>query len=259
MKHASLVDLIAISAIALLASIAMLLDIHNSVIRVALGLPIVLVLPGYAVLEALFPDQHLSSLERLVLVPGLSISITVLSGLVLHITPWGLQALSWILLLSGVVFFGSVVAAMRRHSGFDLALPQIEFKRLDAFLLGLALIVLVAAGAVATNAAQYRYTPEYASLWMLPLEDGENSVRVGLRNGSWPATYTLRVRAGEEIIREWSPLALEEEQEWEVTVSVPANIKEGDAVEALLFLEDQLVEPVRHVNWWIGNARERGN
>ena len=63
-----------------------------TILRVILGSIVVLFLPGYATIEALYPrDEELSSLERLALSIGLSLAIVPLIGLALNYTPWGIR------------------------------------------------------------------------------------------------------------------------------------------------------------------------
>ncbi|MCS7120861.1 MAG: DUF1616 domain-containing protein [Candidatus Bathyarchaeota archaeon] len=61
-------------------------------LRYALGSIFVLFLPGYALIEALYPrGDELSPLERLALSIGLSLALVPLVGLVLNYTPWGIR------------------------------------------------------------------------------------------------------------------------------------------------------------------------
>ncbi|MCS7114985.1 MAG: DUF1616 domain-containing protein [Candidatus Bathyarchaeota archaeon] len=63
-----------------------------SVLRMALGSLFVLFLPGYSLVEALYPRrEELSPLERLALSIGLSLALVPLIGLVLNYTPWGIR------------------------------------------------------------------------------------------------------------------------------------------------------------------------
>ncbi|MGC9308291.1 MAG: DUF1616 domain-containing protein [Thermoplasmatota archaeon] len=59
--------------------------------RAVLGLPLLLFIPGYTLVFALFPGQDLSMVERLALSMGLSIAIVPLIGLGLNYTPWGIR------------------------------------------------------------------------------------------------------------------------------------------------------------------------
>ncbi|MGB3943467.1 MAG: DUF1616 domain-containing protein, partial [Methanothrix sp.] len=60
-------------------------------VRVPVGLVMVLFLPGYALIAALFPrDDDLDGIERVALSFGLSIAVVPLIGLGLNYTPWGI-------------------------------------------------------------------------------------------------------------------------------------------------------------------------
>ncbi|MEZ0345666.1 MAG: DUF1616 domain-containing protein [Infirmifilum sp.] len=60
--------------------------------RYVLGSITVLFLPGYALIEALYPRREdLEPLERLALSIGLSLALVPLVGLILNYTPWGIR------------------------------------------------------------------------------------------------------------------------------------------------------------------------
>jgi uncharacterized membrane protein len=61
-------------------------------LRIVLGSIFVLFLPGYSLVEALYPkEEDLSSLERLALSIGLSLALVPLVGLLLNYSPWGIR------------------------------------------------------------------------------------------------------------------------------------------------------------------------
>ncbi|MEM3694094.1 MAG: DUF1616 domain-containing protein [Candidatus Bathyarchaeia archaeon] len=61
-------------------------------LRIVLGSIFVLFLPGYSLIEALYPGEgELSPLERLALSIGLSLALVPLVGLALNYTPWGIR------------------------------------------------------------------------------------------------------------------------------------------------------------------------
>jgi len=60
--------------------------------RYVVGSLFVLYLPGFALIEALYPNREdLDPLERLALSIGLSLALVPLVGLVLNYTPWGIR------------------------------------------------------------------------------------------------------------------------------------------------------------------------
>ncbi|MDD1676158.1 MAG: DUF1616 domain-containing protein [Methanomicrobiales archaeon] len=66
--------------------------LSSSPLRVIFGLPMVLFIPGYALIAALFPGKNdLDGIERLALSFGLSIAVVPLIGLALNYTPWGIR------------------------------------------------------------------------------------------------------------------------------------------------------------------------
>jgi uncharacterized membrane protein len=66
--------------------------LNESFLRVLFGVPLVLFIPGYALIAALFPAaRDIDGIERVALSFGLSIAIVPLTGLALNDTPWGIR------------------------------------------------------------------------------------------------------------------------------------------------------------------------
>jgi uncharacterized membrane protein len=134
-------DLAATAALVVLTVLAVLLPvISDTPLRIVLGLPFVLFLPGYAFIAALFPEAGespaeesgdaegdeldgsgyldrrggIDGIERVALSFGLSIAIVPLIGLVLNFTPWGIRLVPILLSVSGFTLVMVAVAAMRR-------------------------------------------------------------------------------------------------------------------------------------------------
>jgi uncharacterized membrane protein len=132
-------DLAALIALTGLTTIAVFFPVINTTpLRVALGLPFILFVPGYALVAALFPEAGESSpaaddpsdrddlrpdepdgggidgIERVALSFGLSIAVVPLIGLVLNFTPWGIRLVPIVVALNGFVIASTVVAARRR-------------------------------------------------------------------------------------------------------------------------------------------------
>ncbi|WP_291765342.1 DUF1616 domain-containing protein [Caldivirga sp. UBA161] len=99
-------------------SLASVILIHNPpliYLRYALGALIVLFLPGYTLVEALYPrGDELTPLERLALSIGLSLAVEPLIGLILNYTPWGIR-LTPILTSTVILILAlATVAAVRK-------------------------------------------------------------------------------------------------------------------------------------------------
>ncbi|MDD4126667.1 MAG: DUF1616 domain-containing protein [Methanomicrobium sp.] len=65
---------------------------NQTPLRVVFALPVVLFIPGYALIAALFPgNKDIDGIERIALSFGLSIAVVPLIGLGLNYTPWGIR------------------------------------------------------------------------------------------------------------------------------------------------------------------------
>ena len=87
-----------------------------SSIRIILGLPLVLFLPGYSLIATLFPRKDdLDAIERIALSFGLSIAIVPLLGLALNYTPFGIR-LSPVLIVLSIFTVSLAIGAYVRRS-----------------------------------------------------------------------------------------------------------------------------------------------
>ena len=89
--------------------------LSESPVRIILGLPLVLFLPGYALIAALFiRKDDLDGIERVALSFGLSIAITPLLGLALNYTPFGIRLTPILIVLSVFTISVAIGAWVRR-------------------------------------------------------------------------------------------------------------------------------------------------
>jgi uncharacterized membrane protein len=123
-------DLFIIMGLVLLTDIFVLTPgINETIFRNILGLPLVLFLPGYALIAALFPAKSdLDGIERVALSFGLSIAVVPLIGLGLNYTPWGIKPLPILTSLSVFTFIMCGLAYLRRVSLPETETFDISFK-----------------------------------------------------------------------------------------------------------------------------------
>jgi uncharacterized membrane protein len=126
------------------------------------ALPVVLFIPGYCLLAALFPKNNDIGLsERIALSIGISIAVVLLIGLLLNFTPRGIRFDSVVIAITGLTCTLVLVAHYRRavlpsQSRFSMPFSEIvstvreglfppESDRVDRLLSGiLALVLLIA-------------------------------------------------------------------------------------------------------------------
>jgi uncharacterized membrane protein len=82
-------------------------------LRVVFALPLVFVLPGYALLEAVYPPRTLGWVGRLIVIVALSLACSVLGGLALNLTGPGLTRVVWAAFLATTAVVGEVIAWVR--------------------------------------------------------------------------------------------------------------------------------------------------
>jgi len=110
-------DLIFVIFLTFLCILFVLIPPLNEIspIRIILGLPLVLFLPGYSLIAALFPRKDdLDGIERIALGFGLSIAITPLLGLGLNYTPFGIRLAPVLIVLSVFTISLAICTYVRR-------------------------------------------------------------------------------------------------------------------------------------------------
>jgi uncharacterized membrane protein len=250
-------DLTAASAVAVLcATISLSIPLEG--LRIAAGLPLCLVLPGYAIASAIFARPPMRPAPVLLLGMALSLATLVIGSVLLHAAPWGLRAGTWAGLLVAVTLVGCFVAAHRRRRSRPVLRRQlaIRIRPVDGALLVGAVVVAVAAGAIAWMPFPAKDVAGYTRLWLLPLdEDGAAGVRVGVGSEEQDTTaYELELRFGGKRAPILSEIVLAPGQERVLKVRVeepPAGT--SMPVTARLYQLDSRV-PYRRARSWISGT-----
>ncbi len=225
-------------------------NFYPPVLRVLLALPFVLVLPGYAITAAIFPGQSLPGLERLLFTLGLSLTATILCGLVLNITPWGLQVASWAGLLSIVTLVASLAAMQRRrHERANIPAPaklRFPLSLRQGFLFGLSGLIVAAAIGLAQGPKQSHNLQGYTTLWILPgAESQPNTISLGIHSQEFELIhYQLQLTLNGKLVQEWPDISLAPGKQWEQSIVMPDS---QGLVEAVLFQANNPGEAYRRV------------
>jgi hypothetical protein len=230
-------DLLIVALIAIIAMAAALSGANNPTLGLLFGLPLALVLPGYALIAAGAPGATLGPAERLTFSVGGSIALSVLGGFALNGAPWGLQAASWALLLGGLTLVACTIAFIRRCAiRLESAIAgQIRLRPQDAGLFGLAALIAAGAFALAIGGAAQPPADGFTQLWMLPNGD---SLRIGVQNmQARPMRYAAELIVGKRVVRRWDAIELPDGARWDTVEPLPAHTP-GTAVELRLYRLD---------------------
>ncbi len=283
-------DIKLLIALVLLTDIFVLVPfLSESPVRTVLGLPMVLFLPGYALIAALFPGKDdLDGIERIALSFGLSIAVVPLIGLGLNYTPWGIRLVPILVFLTNFTVIMAIIAVYRREAlgeeAFSVPFREIygslkaemssrPESRLDRVLTILLVVSILASVVtlvyvVVTPKQGEKFTEFYilgpermADSYHTQLVRGESvDVIIGIVNHEYSVVnYSVLIRLDNETMD--SPpglkhISLDHNVTWEKPVSFVPEVTGSDMkLQYLLYREDNMTEPYRDLHLWI-NVRE---
>ena len=189
-----------------------------------MGILMVLFVPGYSVVAWLLPD--IGSEKTLLLSLGISLSLSALGGILLNLTPWGLNVLSWSLWLCAISLIGIMFAWLQRRSdaqNFDVGLPHLHWENIVIF--GLAGFILLGAVLI-SRVSSRRAETTFTQLWAIPSVLTENrddlySIQIGVRNEEQKLdVYSLYAEVDGRRLDEWDEIRLEPGHEWITTIKL---------------------------------------
>jgi len=126
----------------------------NTPVRLILGIPFILIIPGYVLVAALFPfkkhGEGIGIIERIALSLGISVAIVPLIGLALNFSPWGIRLQPILTLLIIFIFSIDSIAILRWYQtkpedrfyfSLNVTLPKYENKYEKALTLILVTVI----------------------------------------------------------------------------------------------------------------------
>ena len=93
------IDLAAAAVIVAVNIIWSLLPNPSTIVGIVLSLPLIFILPGYMLTEAMFHERSLEISHRLTLSLSLSLTVVIIGGFLLNLLPSGLRAIPWAIFL----------------------------------------------------------------------------------------------------------------------------------------------------------------
>ncbi len=253
-----------------------------AVVRIPLGLLMVLFVPGYSLIAALFPKKtDLDGTERLALSFGLSIAVVPLIGLGLNYTPWGIRLTPVVISLAIFTILMALAARLRRQSLPEEERFSVEFRknadslkrefaagdnnRLDralSILLVLSILLSIAAlvYVIVTPKQGEKFTEFYilgpggrAYDYPTSVLAGNNSTLiVGVVNHEYTlVNYTMQMSLNNSTFLN-RDLALEHNQTWERPISYAINkTGDGQKLQFLLYRDGNFTAPYRDLHLWV--------
>jgi hypothetical protein len=235
--------LVALLAVAACAA-SELLPAGLAAVRVPLVLPLVLVLPGYAAVTALFAPGALRASERVVLSLALSIAATILSGLAVDLAGAKLTASPWLEVL-GALTLAAAVSALARGHARPLRAPALRLRAIEIAALVAAAALIAAAAAIGFRPlAPPARTQGTAALGLLEAPAGAAAVCVSVINEQFHvADYRVAVTVAPARNRTFGPIRLAPGASWYRLVAVGPGLP---VVRATLFRASAPGSPYRH-------------
>ncbi len=280
-------DLVIVMGLVLLTDIFVLTPgINETLIRNVLGLPLVLFLPGYSLIAALFPAKSdLDGIERVALSFGLSIAVVPLIGLGLNYTPWGIRIHPILISLSTFTFIMCGLAYLRRaklpeSEAFDISFRATALslkneimgsseskldKALTVFLIFSILLSVVTLAYVVLSPKEGEHFTEFYLLGPEGKADnyptkyilGENgTVIVGVINHEYsPVNYTMEIKLENKSMflpENLKHITLTHNETWEEPVILTPEFEgKNMKLQFLLFNETDKSVPYRDLHLWI--------
>ncbi len=266
--------LVALCSVALL--VIVLATPSLEALRIILGLPFVVLLPGYALMAALFPrNDDVDAIERVALSLGLSIAIVPLIGLALNYSPWGV-GIDPILVASALFIVSTAATALYRRrtlapgEAFAVSIdaPPRWWSRahgMDRVAVCALLLVVGGLGVAVFYAATTQSGSEsFTEFYLLDL-DGRaanypSQVRVGepaavmlgmVSHEAQASVYRVEVRIDGAVVEVFDGVTLSKNEQWRSNVSLVASRAGEDQMVEFLLYKDGSTEPYRRLHLWL--------
>lgn len=229
-------DLAAACIWATATAAAVAVGVDGTPIRVLLGLPMAVLIPGHVLLRAIGIRTH-SLLEHFVYVVGTSLVAGIVGGFVLNavgaLTPAGWA--TWFLLF---VATASLVAVRRGGAAGLPPWPRpVGFQRGHAVAFVLAALLAIGAYALAVRDEAKQQQFEYTELWMLPAESG--GLGLGVRcSEAQPQRFDLEITLDGGSFAVFRSLAMAPGDVWTREIPVPMLATPQKAEARLYRVED---------------------
>ena len=257
---------------------------NETLLRIPFALVLLLFLPGYVFIAALFPGRDISGIERFTLSVGLSIAITVFDGFAISVTVWRFRPTSIVVSLTLIILFFMVITYFMRtrlppeQRFVPDARPFIESLKTKeemtdiekALIIAMVGSIIIASGMLIYAKLTFE-EEQFTALYILGgggmaedyqtnLSFGEpTSTMVGIENYEHaPVNYTLQVVL-EGVVLTDKEIRLDHNEKWVENVTYfPDVMGQKIKLEFLLF-KDGSANSYRSVHLWVNSEIDKNN
>lgn len=255
-------------------------ELSDSIIRTILGIPMVLFIPGYVLITALFPKKEdLEIIERIALSFGFSIAVVPLLGLLLNYT-FGIRLIPIIIALCIYTIALAMITIYRRRK-FSEDQFSVQFSKIYGIINNeiiaqksktyrvLAVILIFSIVLVIVTVIYVITMPKigekFTEFYILNSSSGKadnyptklnvgtsTTLKIGLVNHEYsPINYTIQIDLDKNILKS-EKLMLNDNEIWEKNISFILDKKGNDMrLELLLFKENNFTAPYRELHLWV--------
>ena len=220
-------------------------------IQAIVGLFVVLILPGYALVELFMGRRTLDTVQHLFMTLSTSLAIAILGGLVLNQLPFGIQVDGWVAIFVSATIGGGLLAWLFRHRRRPEAMIMHRVPVRIGQLLFIGIAVMLAGGALtmARTPASPDHFAGYSMLWLTPTQGmASNELQLGIDSKEFaPTQYRLEFLVDETVAQEWPMIDLTPNQRWQAKLALSAEQRSTSTIEAKLYRLDNPDTIYRHV------------
>jgi uncharacterized membrane protein len=229
---------------------------HSSVLRIVCALPLLLVLPGYALTKALFRRQRLETAAVALLSTSLSLSIAIVGAVGLNTAGFSLERTTWIVFLVALTWVFCLLASRAPAERVPRRRVVLTLRRVDLALLLIAALIVVGAMVLALTVLPAKNVRGYTALSIVPAST-DGAVQVTVKSEELHRrAYRVELRVAGQLAAGRS-VRLAPGEQWQRSISVDLPPDTNAArVEAVLYRDEQTT-PYRTV--WLEMRTRAGD
>jgi hypothetical protein len=248
-------DLVVTMGIAIAATVIVIGVPTGDPVRIAVAIPLVLFLPGYALTSACFSRAPLPLAEQAVLSLGLTISIDIVLALVVDRFSGGFDSATWALILGpgtvatcGVALFRGHLPRLPSRIQYSSRLTRITRSASAAVLFALAGALVAFAIAISSSGAADRAQGHFTILAAKPSGTIRPGYKVEILNDDTVTNhYRLEIAQGTHLLARQEIGALDPGQSWDELVGAAADSASTEPVRIELYRNGDLNRPYRRL------------